>query len=400
MENRLAGHTILVAVCSLSALLTSAPGCGSDPSAAGSGTFDTPVNGGAGTDAAVASGTPGGATAGGATTGAAGGTTAGGTTGAAPASAGGTNPAGLCQQFSIDSGRVTPDMLIVLDRSSSMQGQGVDRWTPSVRGIKAVTAQLDSMIHFGLMAFPGRGADATLLGGGGMSCAAGTLEVPVGPRAAAAIATSLDGLMLVQTTPTATTLEAAHGVLGSGTPTLDSVSSAKFVILVTDGAPNCSTGTGGGRGGAGNDPAAVAASVAAIAAMKTDGIKTYVLGYDTQNDPTLKAALDQMAQAGGTGDTEHRAIENEASLTAEFRRIIGGATSCEFALNTPPSDPNFVLVQLDGAKLALGAADGFTLSADRKRLTVQGSACTKLQSQTENHVLTVKVECERQTPLF
>jgi hypothetical protein len=134
--------------------------------------------------------------------------------------------------------------------------------------------------------------------------------------------------------------------------------------------------------------------------MQKDGIKTYVLGYDTQSDPTLKAALDQMAQAGGTGDKAHRPIEDEASLTQEFRRIIGGAASCEFALNPPPSDPNYVLVQLDGAKLNLNAADGFSLSADHKRLTVLGSACTKLQSQTEKHTLSIKVECERQTPLF
>jgi hypothetical protein len=54
-------------------------------------------------------------------------------------------------------------------------------------------------------------------------------------------------------------------------------------------------------------------------------------------------------------------------------------------------------VQLDGMKLTLNAADGFSLSDDRKRLTVLGAACTKLQNTAENHMLTVKVECERQT---
>jgi hypothetical protein len=107
-----------------------------------------------------------------------------------------------------------------------------------------------------------------------------------------------------------------------------------------------------------------------------------------------------MAQAGGTGDMAHRPIENEASLVQEFRRITSGAVSCEFALTMSPSDPNYVLVQLDGMKLNLNGADGFSLSADRKKLTVLGSACTKLQSQSESHMLTVKVECERQTPLF
>lgn len=311
-----------------------------------------------------------------------------------------TQPAGgpepLCQQFTIGSGRITPDMLIVLDRSSSMVDLlfGLDRWTPSVSGLKAITSELDDQIRFGLMAFPGRGSDFTL--GGGMMCAAGTLEVPIGLNAAPMIATSLDSLQLIQTTPTASTLMAAHDVLGSGTAQLDMTLSAKYVILVTDGAPNCSNGRAGG-GGIGGDQQAVADSVAAITAMQMDGIKTYVLGYGTQSDPILKAALDQMAQAGGTGDSAHRPIEDEASLVQEFRRILGSAVSCDYALMTAPSDPNYVLVQLDGMKLDLNSPDGFVLSADRMRLTVVGAACTRLQSTSDPHMLTVKVECERQT---
>jgi von Willebrand factor type A domain len=370
-------------------------GCGIDPSA--SGTLPSSTNADAGS--AAVTGNTGGANAanppGSAANSAATGTGIGSVVNVAPES----NPGAVCQQFTIANGRITPDMLIVLDRSSSMQGEGVDRWTPSVSGLKAITNELDETIRFGLMAFPGRGSDASL--GGGMQCAAGTLEVPIALNAAPAIATSLDGLSLIQSTPTATTLSAAHNVLGTGMAQVDATLSAKFVILVTDGAPNCSNGQAGARGGGGGqDPAAVTASVAAIAAMQKDGIKTYVLGYDTQNDAQLKAALDQMAQAGGTGDMAHRPIEDEASLVQEFRRIVGGAVSCEFALTMAPTDPNFVLVQLDGMKLALNGADGFALSADRKKLTVLGSACATLQSQNESHMLTVKVECERQTPLF
>ncbi|HEX6243937.1 MAG TPA: hypothetical protein VFZ61_23640, partial [Polyangiales bacterium] len=236
--------------------------------------------------------------------------------------------------------------------------------------------------------------------GGGMSCAPGTLEVPIGIGAAPAIATSLDGLTLVQSTPTASTLEAAHAVVGSGRAVLDGVTAAKYVILVTDGAPNCSNPNGGfGGGGGGNDQAAVMASVAAIAAMQQDGVKTYVLGYDTQSDPTLKAALDQMAAAGGTGDSMHRAIDDQASLVDEFKRITGAAASCDYSLAMAPSDPNFVLVQLDGQKLDLNGPDGFSLSGDRKRLTVLGAACVKLQAQNEQHTLSIRVACERQTLL-
>ena len=83
----------------------------------------------------------------------------------------------------------------------------------------------------------------------------------------------------------------------------------------------------------------------------------------------------------------------------EFKRITGAAATCEYALGTAPSDPNFVLAQLDGQKLNLNGPDGFSLSADRKRLTVLGAACAKLQAPNGQHVVSIQVACERQTLL-
>ena len=42
--------------------------------------------------------------------------------------------------------------------------------------------------------------------------------------------------------------------------------------------------------------AAIPQTVAEIQALTADGIKTYVLGYDTQNDAILKQALDSTEQ--------------------------------------------------------------------------------------------------------
>lgn len=218
---------------------------------------------------------------------------------------GATDGGKICSTFNIASGRVTPDMLIVLDRSSSMRGAGVNRWDPSVSGLKSITAALDDEVRFGLMAFPGRGAGT---GWGGLSCAAGTLEVDLALNNASAIASRLDQLQLVETTPTAATLAEAHTILSQRAAPADTVAlPPPYVVLVTDGAPNCTNGAGGRGGG---DTAAVQASVAAIESMAQDGIKTYVLGYGTQSDTQLRSALDAMARAGATGDTAHRAIED------------------------------------------------------------------------------------------
>jgi Mg-chelatase subunit ChlD len=327
------------------------------------------------------------------------GSATGGGTNAGPSASSAYDDAGnqLCEIIKIDSGRVRPDMLLVLDRSNSMQGNGVDRWTPSVAGIKAITRSLDDRVDFGLMAFPGRGTGAV---GTGQSCAAGTIEVPIGSGSAAAIANSLDGLQLVQSTPTAASLEAARTALTATTAqpvNVDVGSSpiaAKYVVLVTDGAPNCSNGTTGGTRG-GTDAAAVDATVAAVEALAAAGVKTYVLGFGTKTDPTLAAALDRMAQAGGTGDTSHRAIEDEAQIVSEFQRIAGDAVTCEFALATPPEDPAYVAVTLDGSLLRLGDANGWQLSADRKRISVQGSSCNALKDPAVKHAISVEVRCTK-----
>lgn len=330
----------------------------------------------------------------------------------------------ICMATTVGTGRGSPDMLIVLDRSGSMRMGGVNRWDPSVSGIKAITASLGDRISFGLMAFPGTGSGgggttggaascngitdpfqylaciAMNAGGGGggtqggSSCQAGSLNVPIAPNNAAVIAAALDAMRPNGATPTAVTLEAAHaelGAAGGGTP--DQAGISRYVLLVTDGAPNCSGGSNGGQ-----DSAAVDASVAAIAAMAADGIKTYVLGYGTQNDPQLKSALDRMAVAGNTGDSMHRPVEDEASLVSTFEQISGSVISCNFKLDNTVMDPRKVKVTLDQKQLNIDTADGWVLGADFKTVTLQGKACQTIKE--EGHLVNVTVQCEPVIPLF
>lgn len=388
-------------VCSAS-LLLGLVACGTDPiTNAG---FD-------GTDSGVpgvgGDGSIGGSVAGGST---AGGSTAGGSTGGGSGSDG-----GLCDKVSVDNSRVTPDMLIVLDRSGSMRNNNVNRWTPSVNGLKAITTSTQASVRFGLMTYPGSGAtgaqDCSLLtnifeqaacfiagaGAGGLdTCAAGKVDVPLAINNATAIGSMLDSLAPNGSTPTAKSLKAAHDSLKTSATEAgpdQRAGGAQYVLLVTDGQPNCSEGGGGGGG---NDATAVTDSVKAIEAMAADGIKTYVLGFDAASNANLSATLNKMAVAGGTGDTKFRPINDQASLQAEFSRIAGSAASCEFTLNQAPSDPDFVRVTLDGATVPLGDANGWVISSGNKKVTIQGSACEKLLGK-DNHVVTVEVECERVT---
>lgn len=294
----------------------------------------------------------------------------------------------LCESFTVRGGRVVvPDVLIVLDRSTSMKRGEINRWDPSVNGLKAITSALASSVRFGLMVFPG-----TIAGDATASCVPGSLEVPLALNNAAALSERLDTLELAVSTPTAPTLEVAHIVLKSRRAQRGTRLGPAYVILVTDGSPNCAT-DGDVSSEAGGNPAAVEQARRAIDAMSKDGIKTFVLGYDTEADPRLKPILDSLARAGGTGDTTHRAVDNEAGLTAAFRDITGIAVGCAFNLSKPPLDTNHVIVNLAGAPLQGGDADGWSLGPDGRTLSIQGKACDLLSNGDDDPVLEVGVRC-------
>lgn len=313
----------------------------------------------------------------------------------------GSNPGGtgLCMSTTVQSGRVAPDILIVLDRSLSMKMDNVNRWDPSVAGLKTITSMLQDRVAFGLMVFPGpmavAGDQSSVATNNPQACDTGTQRVQTGHKNAKAIAQALDQIQPGGRTPTAPTLAAAHQLINTNRQVdPDSLAAPQYVLLVTDGAPNCSTGIGGGILGGGfgsGEPAAVDQSVSEITGMAKDGIRTYVLGYDTQNDPQLKSALDRMAAAGGTGDTAHRAIEDENSLIDQFQQITSVALSCEFTLDEAVNNPRRVLVKLDGKQLNLDDSNGFRLS-DSRTVTLQGKACETVKK--DGHTLNVSVECE------
>jgi Mg-chelatase subunit ChlD len=307
-------------------------------------------------------------------------------------------------------------MLIVLDRSGSMKNGNVNRWDPSVMALKMITSSFGASVNFGLLAFPGKASTpppmptqdcstitdlvaqiaciATEAAGGvarADTCVAGSVEVPIGANNGMAIGAALDRMAPEGATPTAVSLKAAHDAIGSGMTVLDDAPKAKYVLLVTDGAPNCSnTGSTGGRG---FDNQAVDQSVAEITAMAKDGVKTFVIGYNTKSDAQLSAALDRMAQAGGTGDKQHHAIEDGNSLLTEFQKIAGAAASCELVLNMVPANPSFVQVKLDDQQINLNDPNGWTISADRRRVTLQGNACSAVAGK-EHHQVSVRVLCE------
>jgi hypothetical protein len=372
-----------------------AGGCGADEQVRGVLGPSTVGTGGTGGSSAGADGgtlgagmsTPGGALGGSGGSGTLGGSGSLGGTGAGGAAGG---QGGECEQHVIDGALSTPDVLIVLDRSGSMNpgnnDDSTDRWGGSRTALIEVTAALDDQIRFGLMTFPG-GAQ------GGRNddneCAPGELNVPIDVNTGAAIASTLQGMDADGRTPTAPSLQEALRILNvmSGP---DEMAGAKYVLLVTDGDPNCSGGNND------RDDAARQQTLAAIEALTAAGIKTFVVGYQTAGTD-FSDQLDRMAAAGGTGTTMHRSVTSGADLTAAMTDIAGRLVSCSYRLDAPVADPTHVLVTVGGRQRNFNQTeDGWTLGADSRTVTLSGAACDDVRN---GMLFVVTVTCAPVAPI-
>jgi Mg-chelatase subunit ChlD len=282
-----------------------------------------------------------------------------------------------CFSTVVDNKNIEPDVMIVLDRSSSMQ-QG-NRWDPSKNAIKAITTQFEQKVDFGLTIFPGDDVDP---------CAAGHVNVPLQSKNAAAIGAAVESVAPVGFTPLGATLEGLASVLGDHQNQLDTIVKPAYVLLVTDGEPTCEADglliTA--------SPTSINRASTAIDRLKAQGVPTYVIGYNVAD---AAATMDQLAQHGGT--EHYYAVENEQQLQEQFAKITAGLASCDFELDQVPDDPTRVKVVMDGRQINLNDAltQGWVL--DGKTIKLQPGAC-QLIRDGESHNVAVTVECSYVPP--
>jgi uncharacterized protein YegL len=335
-----------------------------------------------------------------------------------------------CGRSTFATGSVIPDMMILLDRSGSMQPGDdidldidckgvnptnifdlprvaacaaagincndpqdamttacggsvrpgpVDRWTPSVSALKSLTARFDKDVSFGLMTFPSRTVD----------CGAGDELVPMGLGVAAQISTKLDQTRPSGGTPTGPTLEKALQRFKDTEIIGDAVQPARYVLLVTDGQPTCphSRGNSNNRESLEKDKQL---TIQAIDELSAYGVKTFVVGYDAQLDQTFAQSLSEFAQHGGTDD--YFPVQNETSLIEAFEKISESIVTCNFEFKSPIDDPRLLRVTLDGVLLRPDDPNGWVVNG--QTITIQGSSCEALMDDSTRHGIEIVLECE------
>jgi hypothetical protein len=283
-----------------------------------------------------------------------------------------------------------PNMYFLLDRSGSMNDDG--KWTTIRTVIADVIQRLGPRARFGAAVFPDPNADDTCAPGVTvMNPMAGSAPAGV-PGATQETFTSATSFPAGGGTPTAATFTA----LG---PSIAAFSGKTFVILATDGGPNCdahvtcdvSACIPNIEAVPGCDPVSgpdccsgysldcldSAATVQAISALAARGIPTYVVGVP--GSEPYAALLDQMATAGGTARAAapyYYAVSrsDQAAFTSALASVAASITAtCTLNLSEAPPDPTHVNVYLDGVVVPQDPVNGWSLSGTT--VTLLGTTC-------------------------
>jgi von Willebrand factor type A domain len=292
---------------------------------------------------------------------------------------GGTTGGDNCgvQNFMLVHGNI-PELLIVQDRSGSMSldpSGGIlsgnkdpqSRWMQVVTAIEQ-TVTNNNMIWWGLEMYPDPNADPLF----GTGCEIeSNLDVPVAMGDGAMVKSKLDAASPDGLTPTADALKAAVNYFSG---TVDSDGHPKYILLATDGEPNC---------GSGSDDNAEAEQAVSDAAAK--GIHTFVVGIGTGNGN--EQVLTQMAMNGmepnmTAGQKPYYEVSSTADLTAALTKITGQLVSCSYALQMPPMNPDLVTINAGSKMVPRDPThmNGWDFGPGDMTIVFYGAACTDLQT--------------------
>jgi hypothetical protein len=277
------------------------------------------------------------------------------------------------------------------DNLSSTQ----NKWDATVPGVKEVVAGTDTSVSWGLKWFPT----------GALRCGVSAgVEVPVKAMNATAvnaeITASMPAMKGQSATPTASAVNTATAYLRTVTG-----NAPKYIVLVTDGEPNCKGGSNDGGEAPDEDGA-----VAAVAAAKAAGFETFVVGIAA--DATFRATLNRMAVAGGRPRSDpsdptakYYPVNSKTDIVSVLGSIASGITTCEYPLHIPPPNRDYVRVEVTiGSQSQFVPRDlshnqGWDYVAGGPHGTVQifGTVCNQLKA-VENSTADIYFGCASDAP--
>jgi len=288
--------------------------------------------------------------------------------------------------------RLPVDVLLVLDRSSSMNYSIADanacycsqaeatagggygtvckdttncrtRWNSTKDAMKTTLAN-SAYVNWGLKFFmTPKAAECTV---------SASPEVPIGPGTATKIQGEIEAADQSLSTPTSAAVNAAVAYLKTVEDT-----NKKFILLATDGEPNCGLAARTGR--VDTNTTDVAGATTAMSTAKAAGFTAYVIGIG----PSV-ANLTQLAQAGSGRDYfPATSPEQLAEALSSISSIVG---SCAFESQESPPDPANVAVYVDKQQISRSDSEGWKYGGSDKEIVLTGKYCDAIQAGADSDV--------------
>jgi Mg-chelatase subunit ChlD len=284
-----------------------------------------------------------------------------------------------CGSITLSTTRRPTDVLLVLDRSGSMNKSiaedcfcaayagdesgrlcndtsvCTDRWTVAKTAVEKLIAEAPGLA-WGLQLFPSQGTQPSCL-------LYGPWQVTVSPGGGTTARAQIDEVTPGGSSPVDMAMSNAVRHLATLADNND-----KAILLVTDGETDC----------VGGSPAASTtitfeAALDAIAMASSAGYPVYVVGVGPSTDN-----LNRMAQAGGT-DVYHPATSPEELLT-DLASISRTVAACTLTLPKAPPAPGNLAVYVDRQLVKQDPIDGWSYGVDTSTIVLDGSYCERLTS--------------------
>src|SRR5204863_5015600 len=172
-----------------------------------------------------------------------------------------------------------------------------------------VISQTDTTVNWGLKFFASPN--------GGMCGVNPGADVAIAANNATAVNNAINGQTPGNSTPTRTAIDNGAAYLKTVT-----APNPKFLLLATDGLPNCTPGCSGMTACSASD---MAGAVNAVMTASAAGFPTFVVGIATTSDANSDTTLTQMANAGGhprMGTPTYYPVMNQQDLVDALGQIV------------------------------------------------------------------------------